>query len=49
MSTIEKTNTCCDIFQPIYPSRNDTKETKKQIYIHNELYEEICGQHKEEN
>lgn len=48
MNTTEnKTSVCCDAFKIIRPSRKDTKETKKQIYIHNEVYEEMCLEEKE--
>ena len=35
-------STCCDSFQIIRPSQEDTRETKRQIYEHNEVYEALC-------
>lgn len=32
----------CDGFKLIYPSRNDTLETKRQVLNHNEFYEAHC-------
>lgn len=33
----------CPLFAPIYPSRKDTDETLRQIYLHNQSFESICG------
>lgn len=32
----------CPAFDLIYPSRNDTTETKRQVLNHNETYEKVC-------
>ncbi|WP_165381637.1 hypothetical protein [Avibacterium paragallinarum] len=35
--------TGCSAFGLIYPSRQDTLETKRQVLNHNLAYEQICG------
>ena len=37
------TTTGCTAFGLIYPSRQDTTETKRQVLAHNLTYEEICN------
>jgi hypothetical protein len=32
----------CETFELIYPSRQDTAETKKQILAHNKKHEQVC-------
>ncbi len=32
----------CHAFSPIYPSRADTEQTKRQVLVHNLTYEEVC-------
>lgn len=39
---ITGTSTCCDSFQIIRPSRDDTNGTKRQVYEHNKVYEAVC-------
>lgn len=36
------TTTGCTAFGLIYPSRQDTTETKRQVLAHNLTYEEVC-------
>ena len=45
-TTVIKVPTC-DGFSLIYPSRNDTLETKRQILAHNEFYEKVCKSEKD--
>lgn len=37
------TTTGCTAFGLIYPSRQDTTQTKRQVLAHNLTYEEICN------
>lgn len=42
-NTIVKKIPSCDGFKLIYPSINDTLETKRQILAHNEFFEVNCN------
>lgn len=37
------TDPACIAFAPIYPSRADTAETKRQIAVHDKTGEALCG------
>lgn len=41
--------TGCTAFEYIYPSRNDTLETKKQILVHNKVYKSFCIEKQEKD
>lgn len=38
----------CYAFALIYPSRADTLDTKRQIYVHNDMWEKTCKRGEDE-
>src|SRR5918992_1232586 len=43
-SGIEITDTSCQSFRPIYGSRGDTDETKRQVIGHNAAWNSVCAE-----
>gem|GEM_PF-868057 len=42
-SPITGTNPLCYAFDVIRPSRQDTEETLRQVLVHNQTYDQVCG------
>lgn len=36
------TNSFCDVYEPLLPSRQDTEETIRHLKLYADLYDEVC-------
>ena len=36
------TNSFCDVYEPLLPSRHDTEETIRHLKLYADLYDEVC-------